>query len=193
VGGAHPDLGFRLAVVGGPPSRGAERDGDDPVVVRPLGPGLVLAVSALRAGGRADPVRPSVCRRWGVLPAAVLDRAEAATAALVADRRLWRLGDRCWLTLLRAGPFTTGLVIDLARRVPDGDGHGLLAAPDPGTLAVVSSPHPLGPGDAGRAVEVLGGLARLGPGTIRSLIQFHPAGEFAIFGTGRKRPDHLLP
>lgn len=192
MGGTHPDLGFRLVVVGARPSRRPE-PGDDPVLSRPLGPGLAMAVAALTSRDRVVPVRRSGCRRWALAPAAALARAEAATIALGAERHLWRLGDGCWLTLLRAGPFTSGLVIDLAHRVPAGDGHGLLAVPDPGTLAVVSSPHPLGRAAADRAAELLGGLAGLGPGTIRSLIQFHPAGEFAIFGRGRNRPECQLP
>lgn len=187
------DLGFQLAT-GTNRSITGTRCGDrDPVVTRPLGAGLAVAVTALTADGRAEPVRLSRCRRWGLDPASALARAGAATTALAAERRLWRLGNGCWLTLLRAGPFTTGLVIDLAHRVPDGHGHGLLAAPDPRTLAVISSPRALDRARIDRAVALLGGLAGLGPGTIRGLIQFHPAGEFAIFGGDRNRPDHQLP
>ncbi|MDH4077978.1 MAG: hypothetical protein OEW29_18785 [Acidimicrobiia bacterium] len=192
MGRHHPELGFRLNVAAPRPGSRPGWD-DDPLVVRPLGPGLSLVVTALTAQGRADPVRRSRCRHWGLAPEAALARAEMATAALVAPPRLWRLGERCWLTLLRAGPFTTGLVIDLARRVPDGGSHGLLVAPDPGTLAVVSCPRPLDRAEADRARELLWGLAGVGPGTIRSLIQFHPAGEFAIFGEGRNRPEQQLP
>lgn len=189
----HPDLGFQL-VTGTNRSTTRTRCGDrDPVVTWPLGSGLALAVTALTADGRAEPVRLSRCRRWGLDPPSALARAGAATTALAAERHLWRVGNGCWLTLLRAGPFTTGLVIDLAHRVPEGDGHGLLAAPDPGTLAVVSYRRALDGARLDRAVAVLGGLAGLGPGTIPGLIQFHPAGEFAIFGRGRNRPDHQLP
>ena len=193
MGGARPDLGFRLAVGAGGPNNGDER-GDDPVVARPLGPGVRLEVVTLTEDGRRlEPVGAGRCRRWRISPASALARAEAATAGLAAERHLWRLDDGCWLTLLRAGPFTGGLAADLARRVPDGDGHGLLAAPDPGTVAVVSASRALDRAALERASDLLGGLVERGSGTIRSLIQFHPAGEFAIFGTGRNRPDHLLP
>ncbi|MEZ5408921.1 MAG: hypothetical protein R2761_12900 [Acidimicrobiales bacterium] len=184
----HPELGFRLTTAGSRPHSGPSTH-EDPVVLRPLGPGVALAVAVLTARGRADPVRRSRCRRWGLAPDEALAAAEAATTALVARPRLWRLRDGCWLTLLQAGPLTTGLVIDLARRVPDGGGHGLLAAPDPGTLAVVSSPRPLDRNQADRARDLLEALTGIGSGTIRSLIQFHPAGEFAIFGKGRNRPE----
>lgn len=192
MGGAHPHLGFRLVVAPGGPGRRAE-PGHDAVVARSLAPGLALEVVTLAANGRLEPVGPGRCRRWGLSPASALAQAEAATAGLATERHLWRLDGGCWLTLLRAGPFTTGLVADLARRVPDGDGHGLLAAPDPGTVAVVSAPRALDRAALERATGLLGGLVERGSGTIRSLIQFHPAGEFAIFGTGRNRPDHLLP
>ncbi len=192
MGCAHPELGFRLVVVTSDPNRG-RRPVLDPVVTRPLGPGLHLEVTTVGAGGRLEPVRHSRCRLWGLGPAAALARARDTTLGLAADRHLWRLGQRCWLALLRAGPFTGGLVTDLARRVPDGDGHGFVTAPDPGTLAVVSGPQALDRAELDRAVELLIGVAGLGPGTIRWLIQFHPAGEFAIFGRGRHRPDHHLP
>ncbi len=192
MGGTGPEVGFTLAVTADGPDR-PHPTGDDRVVARRLAPGVTLVVSTLGPGGRPVPVRRSRCRAWGLSPAAALARAELTTAGLAAERRLWRLHNGCWLTLLRAGPFTTGLVADLRRRVPEGGGHGLLAAPDPGTLAVVSGPRTLDRAQLHRAVELLGGLADAGHGTIRSLIQFHPAGEFAIFGTGRNRPDHLLP
>lgn len=193
MGAAHPDLGFRLVVAPGGPGDRAE-PGDHAVVARSLAPGVTLELVTLAAdGARLEPVGPGRCRRWGLSPASALARAERATAGLAAERHLWRLDGGCWLTLLRAGPFTGGLVADLARRVPDGDGHGLLAAPDPGTVAVVSARRALDRGDLERASALLGGLVERGSGTIRSLIQFHPAGEFAIFGTGRNRPDHLLP
>lgn len=187
-----PDLGFQLTIGTNRSITGTRCGGRDPVVTRPLGSGLAVAVTVVTVGGRAEPVRLSRCRRWGLEPASALARAGAATTALAAQRHLWRLDNGCWLTLLRAGPFTTGLLADLAHRVPDGDGHGLLAAPDPGTLAVVSSPRALDPARLDRAVALLEGLAGLGPGTIRGLIQFHPAGEFAIFGRDRNRPDQQL-
>lgn len=192
MGGAHPDLGFRLTVrAGGRPDRHAGFD--DPVVARSLTPDVTLDVVTVTAGGRLEPVRRSRCWRWGLSPGAALARAEAATAGLAPDRHRWRLDNGCWLTLLRAGPFTGGLVIELARRVPYGAGHGLLAVPDPGTLAVVSGPRALDRAQLQRAAELLDGLNRHGRATIRSLIQFHPAGEFAIFGSGQNRLDHHLP
>lgn len=187
-----PVLGFQLTTGTNRSITGTRGGGRDPVVIQPLGPGLAVAVTVLTVDGRAEPVRLSRCRRWGLEPASALAGARAATTALAAERHLWRLGHGCWLTLLRAGPFTTGLVTDLTHRVPDGDGHGLLTAPDPGTLAVVSSPRALDRARLDRAVALLGGLAGLGPGTIRGLIQFHPAGEFAIFGRDRNRPDQQL-
>ncbi len=189
----HPDLGFQLVTGTSRPTANTGCGSRDTAVTRPLGPGLALVVMALTADGRTEAVGPGRCRRWGLDPASALARAGAATTALAAGRHLWRLDDGCWLSLLRAGPFTSGLMIDLAHRVPHGDSHGLLAAPDPGTLAVVSSPRALDQARLDRAVELLDGLAALGPGTIRSLIQFHPAGEFAIFGRDRNRPDHQLP
>ena len=51
MGGARPDLGFRLAVGAGGPNNGDER-GDDPVVARPLGPGVRLEVVTLTEDGR---------------------------------------------------------------------------------------------------------------------------------------------
>lgn len=188
-----PDLGFQLATATSRPAAGTVCGGRDPVVARPLGSGLALVVTALTVGGRAEPVRPSRCRRWGLDPATALARAGATIGALAAERDLWRVGRGCWLTLLRAGPFTAGLVIDLAHRVPDGHGHGLLVAPDPGTLAVISRSRALDQAELDRAVELLGGLAGLGAGTIRELIEFHPTGEFAIFGRDRNRPGYQLP
>jgi hypothetical protein len=166
-------------------------------LTRRLGAGVALQVIVDLGPSVLEP--PGwLCHQWGQPTGRIMARAVANTLASPVTRLdhptpVPLAGPKAQLTLLSGGAFTTGRVVDLGRLIPNSlVGRGLMATTSSNTLAVLTSRSEWANRDLRQAARWLNTVVVGAGDTLTSLILFHRAGEFAIFGSNGTRRDDLL-